>query len=218
MALPALVAVVLTVGYLGVLYRKELTGHYPLPRRRPPADRVTFIGCGLACAALGPAVVAGAAPWAAAGISAIVALAVFLIRDRSAFGWELLPWRLVLVTEGLFLVVAALSKHGLTQLLSILVGDSGIRTALVATGASNLINNLPAYMGLEAALPPGPNQQLFATLIGTNAGPLILMWGSLATLLWADRCRARGVRIHPGRFALIGLGAPVVVLAAAACL
>jgi arsenical pump membrane protein len=44
-----------------------------------------------------------------------------------------------------------------------------------------------------------------ALLIGVNVGPLVTPWGSLATLLWAQRCRARGVRIAPWTLAGQGL-------------
>lgn len=36
--------------------------------------------------------------------------------------------------------------------------------------------------------------------------------GSLAALLWRERCKARGLIISPGRFALIGLGGVPVIL------
>ncbi len=50
--------------------------------------------------------------------------------------------------------------------------------------------------------------------MGTNAGPLILPWGSLATLLWADRCRARGVHIPAVELIVLGaLSVPVVLTA-----
>lgn len=43
-----------------------------------------------------------------------------------------------------------------------------------------------------------------AVLIGTNAGPLVTPWASLATLLWLQRCRAAGVRWRLWRLALGG--------------
>ena len=41
-------------------------------------------------------------------------------------------------------------------------------------------------------------------LIGVNLGPLLTPWGSLATLLWADRCRAAGVHVPWPVFAAAG--------------
>lgn len=81
------------------------------------------------------------------------------------------------------------------------------------------MNNLPAYLAVETAVPHGATMQLLAALLGTNAGPLILLWGSLATLLWRQRCQARDVRISATQFALVGLGGvPLVLLAAWAAL
>jgi len=52
-----------------------------------------------------------------------------------------------------------------------------------------------------------------------NTGPLILLWGSLATLLWRERCRARDVEISWREFASTGLiGVPLVVVASTAAL
>lgn len=42
-------------------------------------------------------------------------------------------------------------------------------------------------------------------LLGTNAGPMLLLSGSLATLLWRDRCRARGLEIGWRQFLRLGL-------------
>lgn len=215
MALPQLVAVLLTVLYLGLLFRRSLTGGYTVPAPSRPPDRVAFVVCALACLAVGPAVLLGVAPWQAAAVGAVVTVTVFAIRRRAELRRQLFPWRLILLTEGLFLVVAAVTRHGLGHLLAEGVDHSGLRTTAVAAAASNLVNNLPAYLAVETAIPAGANAQLFAALIGTNAGPLILMWGSLATLLWSERCRARGVTIRPLQFAAVGAaGVPIVLVGA----
>ena len=45
------------------------------------------------------------------------------------------------------------------------------------------------------------------------------VWASLATLLWRERCRARGLDIRPAGFALAGLvGVPLLLLSAVATL
>lgn len=218
MVLPELVAVLVTVAYLALLFRRDLRASYQLPARAQPGDRWTFRLCALACLALAPGVLAGAAPWAVAVPCAAVAVAAFAIRSPAELSWRLVPWRLILMTEGLFLVVSALSVHGLSGLIGSLSGRSSLRTVLTAAGASNLINNLPAYLAMERAAPPaaagGPAGQthLLAVLLGTDTGPLILVWGSLATLLWLDRCRQRGMRVPARTFAAVGLaGVPLVL-------
>jgi arsenical pump membrane protein len=212
MALPELVAVTITIGYLAVLFRRDLRGRFDIPDRAPVQDAWTFWVCAAGCLGLVPAVLAGVAPWLAALPAAAAAVAVFLVRERRALSWSLLPWRIVLLTEGLFLFVSALSIHGLSRVLGDLSGHSALRTTAVAAGASNAVNNLPAYLAVERAVPPGHPTQLLAALLGTNCGPLILLWGSLATLLWRERCKAYDVQISPVRFALVGLGGVPLLL------
>jgi arsenical pump membrane protein len=215
MAVPSLVAVVLTVAYLCLVYRKDLRGDYAIPAPAPPKDRWTFGVCTAACGFLVVGVVAGAPPWAAATASALVAIAVFIVRAPSELTGPLFPWRLVVAVEGLFVTVAAMGEHGLTALLRHLVGVSTWQTTVVSTIASNGINNLPAYLVVEPAIPVGQHRQLLAALIGTNAGPLVLLWGSLATLLWRDSCRLRGLVIPVRRFVMVGLGGVPLVTAGA---
>jgi len=219
MAAPEVAAVLVTVAYLGWLYRADLTGHYPVPTPDGPADRWTFGVCAGACVALAPGVLAGAPPWAAATPCAVAAVAVFAVRDRGQLRWSLLPWRLLILTEGLFLVVTAVARHGLTTVLTGLAGTSVLRTVGVSAGVSNLLNNLPGYLAVEPAVHPGNTTQLLGVLLGTNGGPLIALWGSLATLLWRDRCKARGLTVSPVTFAAVGLGGvPLVLLATWAAL
>lgn len=213
MALPELVAVAITVGYLALLYRRDLRGRYDPPEPAPPTDAVLFWICTLACVALAPAVLLGAPPWAAALPCAALCVAAFAWRRRKDLAWSMLPWQLVILTEGLFLLVTALARHGGTQLLAHLVGHSTVATTAVAGVTSNAVNNLPAYLAVETTVPPGHTTQLLGALLGTNAGPLITVWGSLATLLWRERCKARGLTVSPARFALVGLGGVPLVLA-----
>jgi arsenical pump membrane protein len=64
-------------------------------------------------------------------------------------------------------------------------------------------NNLPAYLALESVTDNDP-QRLMALLIGVNAGPLVTIWASLATILWRERCRRAGIAISMWRFAWQG--------------
>ena len=215
MAVPAGVAVAVTVGYLGVVFRRDLVRRYVVPDVVVPPDRVVFVVALLACLALAPAVAFGVPPWIGATFAATAVVGVFVVRRRADLTWSLLPWRLVAFTLGLFLVVLAIAEHGLTSLLTRLIGESPSEAALTAAVASNLFNNLPAYLALEPGLTGGDVDRHFGVLLGTNIGPLILIWGSLATLLWRERCKARGAHIGAARFAAIGLGGVPLVLGAA---
>jgi arsenical pump membrane protein len=59
-------------------------------------------------------------------------------------------------------------------------------------------------------VPTGNRNQLLALLIGTNVGPIITPWASLATLLCLEFCRTHRVRMPMSRFVLTGLGLALV--------
>lgn len=216
MWLPALVAVSVSVLLLAVLLRASLTGGYRDGGGSPPSDRVLFgVAVGV-CLAVGPLFVVGVPPWLVGVAAAGVLAAVFAVRRRASLRRGLLPWRLVVVTLALFAVVGVLQQHGLTGWLDRVAGTGTdlaglLRLSGTAAAGSNLVNNLPAYLALEPVAAGSP-ERLLALLVGTNLGPLITLWGSLATLLWRERCRARGVTIRASGFALAGLlGVPLLV-------
>ncbi|MGH3372952.1 MAG: hypothetical protein ACRDPR_23445, partial [Nocardioidaceae bacterium] len=72
---------------------------------------------------------------------------------------------------------------------------TGRRTdrALAALGA-NAVDNLPAYLAMEPVA-AADGTRLIVLLIGVNCGCLLTLWGSLATLLWRDRCDTARVDI-----------------------
>ncbi len=67
---------------------------------------------------------------------------------------------------------------------------------------------------LEPHAVGGGDERLLALLLGTNIGPMVLLWGSLATLLWRERCRARGLEVSARQFAGFGLLVVPIVLGA----
>jgi arsenical pump membrane protein len=201
LALPALAAVVVTTVFLALWQRKSLIGRYDVPTVRLPEDPVLFAGAAAACLLLVPTLLLGVPVAWAAGTSASLLLVLFGVRRRSALRLSLIPWRLVVLVLGLFLVVEAIGPLGLDDVLRRGIG-SPLQTAFVGAAGANVVNNLPAYLAMERVV---PHDQLLALLLGVNLGPLVTPWGSLATLLWADRCRARGVHVGWLRFSAAGL-------------
>jgi len=225
MWLPALVSVVVTVVVLGLVARRDLRGRYPVGPSAPVAHRGLLGLAAAACLGLGIAVGAGVPPWLAAGVAALVLVAGFARAEPARLTRELLPGRLLIGTVAVFLLVAAAERHGLSGLLHKAAGTSSgsgftdlLRTAGVGAAAANALNNLPAYLALEPSAVAGGGMHLLALVIGVNAGPLVTPWASLATLLWRERCQARGVTIAPLRLAGYGLllAVPVVVATTAA--
>lgn len=218
----ALVAVVVTAVVLLVRYRRSLRGRYDVPEVPHVSDPVLLRVAAACCLLLGPLAVAGVpVAWVATALAAVLVVA-FLVRRRGSLRWSLVPGHLVVMVVGLFLVVAALQARGLTDLLVGLTGTGDgpaglLRHAGVATVSANVVNNLPAYAALEPTA--DGTLPVFALLVGVNCGPLVLLWGSLATLLWRERCTARGLHVPWQHFAGVGLvGVPLVVVASTAAL
>jgi arsenical pump membrane protein len=219
--LPACAALAASALALWLTYRRPLAAARipsPLPPVRPRGDRALFWVAAAGCAALGPLLGTGWPPWALAAIVLAPVVAVVLVRRPALLRPSLVPWRLVLLVEGLFLAVTALVRQPaaadwLRHLLGSGHGVLGVwRTAGVAAAGSNLVDNLPTYLGLDGVLPHHAHQQLLAVLLGTNAGSLLTLWGSLATLLWRERCRSRGLEVRARDLLRVGaLGVPLAL-------
>ncbi|MVU79606.1 arsenic transporter [Nocardia sp. ET3-3] len=223
MWLPQLLSIAVTMVCLWWWYwRRSQRGadRYVVPEAIRPADmreRVLLYASGGACVLFVAAIpFVGNRIGIAAAVAAAIAVAAFAVCDRSALRWSLFPWQLLVFVSGLFLVVPTLSLHGLSWIMDHLIGrdTSGpgvFRAAGAGAALSNIVNNLPAYTAGEAVISAGDRNQLLALLIGTNVGPLVTPWASLATLLCLEFCRSHEVRVPMRRFVLTGL-----VLAAAA--
>ncbi len=192
---PALAAVVVTVVVLAVRDRDAIRGRYA-PVATPDApDAVLLRVTGVAVAAMAVAFVVGVTPELAAGVTALVLLAVTLARRRPlpVAPGDMVPWRTLLVVAALFVLVAAAHAHGLAGVLHRAAGDGHgpldlLRLAGVGALASNGINNLPAFLALDPATAGDP-LRIAALLVGTGVAPILTPWGSLATVLWWQRCR-----------------------------
>jgi arsenical pump membrane protein len=220
---PALVSVLVTVSVLALMFRRDLSSRYSPAEPFVAEDRVLLWSAAGVCLALAPAFASGLQPAWPASVAALVLVALFAVRRRSDLRASHVPWRLVLLVIGLFLVVQTLQVHGLSDLLSRAAGSGDSwpdHLRLTATGAvsANVVDNLPAYLALEPVADGSPGR-LVALLIGVNCGPLLTLWASLATLLWRERCAAVGVEVSARRFLVRGaLLVPVLLVATTAAL
>jgi arsenical pump membrane protein len=220
MWLPALVAIVLTVGLVGLRYRRLLRVRYAVPRPPSGEDPVLLFASGLACLGLVPALLLGGSPTVVVPVAAAALTGVFAVRRRAELRLGLVPWRLAVFVLGLALTVETVLRHGGDRTVGAVTGDGTgfadlLQIAGLGAAVSNLLNNLPAYLVIEPQVDSGGGDlRLLALLLGTNVGPMVLLWGSLATLLWRDRCRARGLEVSALGFAAFGLVAVPIVLGA----
>jgi Na+/H+ antiporter NhaD/arsenite permease-like protein len=227
MWLPQLAAIAATMLFLWLCYWRR--GRRARDRYHPPTPLVLarpgqpalFRITGGACLVFIVAIpVAGERIGLAALAAAVVAVLAFAVFDRAHLSLSLVPWQLLILVTGMFLVVPTLSRHGLSEVMTALVGSDGgpagmFRAATAGAALSNALNNLPAYAAGEAVIPADHHDVLLALLIGTNVGPIVTPWASLATLLCLESCRRHGVRIRQRTFVITGLGLAVTALIAA---
>lgn len=220
MALPQVAAIAVVAVCLWVFFWRRSPALFTPPRPTRPRHPQVFVAAAMACVLFIVAVVTDLSVSVAAPVCALLVVAAFVVWDRAELSWSLLPWRLLVFVTGLFLVVDALGRLGLSDWMAALIGtDPGAtgagRAALTGGVLANVLNNLPVYLAGEAVVPTTNHDQLLGLLIGTNVAPMVTPWGTLATLIWAERCRASGVVVHWGRFMLTGLVTAGLATAAA---
>jgi Na+/H+ antiporter NhaD/arsenite permease-like protein len=191
----------------------------PIP---PPLDRPLV---GTALAIFGAALVAWCAG-ASLPLTAIAAGAIMLALARRdpAAALERVEWSLLLFFAALFVVMRGLERSGMIGLLNaesthaIALGGR-FTTALAVTGVmvllSNLISNVPAVILWRQVVPTLPDPALVwqvMALSATFAGNLLLI-GSMANLIVAERAESRGVRIGYWEYARAGIPVTIATLA-----
>jgi arsenical pump membrane protein len=158
-------------------------------------------------------------------IAGALTAVVVLIRSRTT-PWTIvkdISWGVLPLVAGLFVLVQALDKTGLIDVISRPIrGDAADALTAWAVGAvvaiaANLMNNLPAGLVAGSAVQTAnaSDEITRAILIGVNLGPNLSVTGSLATILWLAALRREGQGIGPLRFLKLGflLMPPALLLA-----
>jgi arsenical pump membrane protein len=188
MALPWLVVIVLTIGFVAVSLRPRHENGTPDPL--PPlrlrlGAAATAIATGLILALHDAAL-----PVLAVGIVAVALRRLRLRLDLRV----LVPLFLLAVALG----TLARRWSGPASLVADLGGPA---TAGFGAVASVLVNNLPAASLLSAQRPPHP----LPLLIGLNLGPNLAFTGSLSAYLWYRAARTAGAEPSLKRLSLLGV-------------
>jgi arsenical pump membrane protein len=122
------------------------------------------------------------------------------------------PWGIALVAASLGLLAGGAAVH--LRFAGVFSGSAAVdlvRITVVSAVAANAVNNLPALL---VALPrTGPG--IWALLLGVNMGPLIMVTGTLATLLWQATLARLGIPVTAAQFARIGAQVMVPALTVA---
>ncbi|MGN6751590.1 MAG: SLC13 family permease [Intrasporangium sp.] len=216
---PALVAVVMTVAVLWLVNRRSLAGHFSAPPRAEPHDPGLMLMAGVVVLLMAAGFVIGVQPAYPAVAAALALLVLTSVRAPVLLRGIRPPWLTVAALCVLFLVVDTALRHGLEEVLRSVMGTGTrtldlLRVSGIGAVSANAIDNLPAYLALEPTVSDAPTR-LAALLIGVNAGPLVIPWGSVATILWLRQCRRAGLAVSVRQLALQGLLCAVVVVVAA---
>ena len=138
------------------------------------------------------------------------------------------PWRIVVFSVGMYLVVFGLRDAGLIAQLSRILdwaAAHGVGAAVFVTGMvigllAAAMNNLPTVLvgalaihGTTVAAGRIQLGMVLANIIGSDLGPKITPIGSLATLLWLHVLERRGLRIGWGYYCRVGAVLTLPVLA-----
>jgi arsenical pump membrane protein len=126
------------------------------------------------------------------------------------------PYEAMLVAAALGVLVAGATAYLRLERIFDAPGVMGrVRTLAFGVVASDASNNLPAVLAGMTSL--RDRSQVWALLIGSNIGPVLVISGALSGLLWRDTAAGLGVAVSGRRYSLVGLkvGLPALVVASA---
>lgn len=189
--LAALAGILLSIGLLLIRFSHSLKGRFEVNDLNKVTDRKLLLMVSFACSLFAVMIVLNLSPVISAGISAFISIVAIYFRRRSFLSWKIVPLKLLLFTTALFATVTVIEKFGLPRIVAPL-SRSHWEILASSSLSANIFNNLPAYLAFESIR---KTSDIYYVLIGTNFGSIVLPWGSLATLLWAQVCRANGVII-----------------------
>jgi Na+/H+ antiporter NhaD/arsenite permease-like protein len=216
----------LLITYAYIRWACRATLAEPFPQRLAPvhidADR-PLIAKGLAM------FVVALAGWLAGGSLPLVAITcgaimVAIAQRDPAFAIERVDWDLLLLFSALFVVMRGLEASGAVEWINeraLAAVDRGSEpsTAVAVAGVmlvlSGLISNVPAvilWRDVVPSLADPSTMWLVLAMSSTFAGNLILI-GSVANLIVAERAQARGITLGFGGYARVGIPVTLLTLA-----
>ena len=231
-----LIAFAASVGVLYVFYRRSLPARYdlaalPQPQRAIRDLRLFRIGWVVLGVLLAgyllsePLHFPVSVPAAAAAV-AFLGLAARSEALSSARVLREAPWKIVVFSLGMYLVVFGLRNAGLTVYLSDALRaashaglvPSSLVSGFGAAGLSAVMNNMPTVLvgalSIHGAHLGGLTRTaaVYGNVVGSDLGPKFTPIGSLATLLWLHVLETKGIKISWGQYFRQGIILTVPVL------
>jgi arsenical pump membrane protein len=218
-AFPSLLSILATYGVLRWSQGAALAGDCDCDVEQPPLSAggwTALIGLVLTAAVLLIVSALDIQLGAPTCVMGLLTTGLVLVRKRASpmpvlkgVSWAVLP-----LVAGLFVMVEALNRSGLTSALATLLRAGLSRSADGAAAASglglaivsNLMNNLPAGLIASTAIVQAhpPQKVVDALLIGVDLGPNLSITGSLATILWLTAIRREGEDVGFAKFLKVG--------------
>lgn len=218
--LPSIVSIVVTFGCLYWTQRQALTSDSVAENVPRPilSASARMAGWGIVLTAI--ILIAASAMHIDLGLPTFLAgtitsvLVLALTRQSPIETFKGVSWSVLPLVAGLFIVVEALDRTGLTTMLSDqlallaatsetqAVGIAGVLVAIIC----NLVNNLPAGLVAGSAVQAAhvSDKIAGAVLIAVDLGPNLSVTGSLATILWLSALRREGLYVSAWQFLKLG--------------
>ena len=218
-ALPSALSILATYGVLRWTQRHRLRQAVSAQIDKPALSAGgKMAACGIVATALVLLASSGfdiqlGLPTFAAGLATAI---LVLTRSRNGVGEIVknISWGVLPLVAGLFVLVQALERTGVTRALAGAVHGFVQHFATLAPWSvgvvlavgCNLVNNLPAGLvaGRVVALANVPEHVRSAVLIGVDLGPNLSVTGSLATILWLTALRREGQGVSAWAFLKLG--------------
>jgi arsenical pump membrane protein len=219
-ALPSALSILATYGVLRIVERSNLRTPCKSNVEQPKLSiggRTALVGIGLTAVALLTVsafdIQLGLPTCILGGLTTIVVL----VRNREAPATLLkgVSWAVLPLVAGLFVLVEALNRTGLTTSLAAAMTSATRSSEPVAAATaggllavvSSLMNNLPAGLIASTTISQAhpPQSLVDALLIGVDLGPNLSITGSLATILWLTAIRREGETVGFWRFIKVGV-------------
>ena len=150
-------------------------------------------------------------------ITGILTASIVLVisSKRPALFIKNISWSVIFLVAGLFILVEAINKTGVTALWARTlfnqtrnaVTEGVWITGIITAFGCNLVNNLPAGLlsGNVVQMAHVPEIIRRAILIGIDLGPNLSVTGSLATILWLVALRREQININGWKFLKLGI-------------